>query len=44
VHGWVKSPVLGGAVGKKRKKKGKGNPEWLVLVTSKWSIGNPPIR
>jgi 23S rRNA (cytidine1920-2'-O)/16S rRNA (cytidine1409-2'-O)-methyltransferase len=41
VHGWVKSPVLGGAVGKKRKKKGKGNPEWLVLVTSEWSIGNP---
>lgn len=33
VYGWVKSPVLGGAVGKKRKKKGKGNPEWLVLVT-----------
>ncbi|MCR9075861.1 MAG: hypothetical protein NXI07_07465, partial [bacterium] len=42
VHGWVKSPVLGGAVGKKRKKKGKGNPEWLVLVTSAWSIGKPP--
>jgi len=42
VHGWIKSPVLGGAVGKKRKKKGKGNPEWLVLVTSQWSIGNPP--
>ncbi len=32
VLGWTKSPVLGGAVGKKRKKKGKGNPEWLVLV------------
>lgn len=44
VHGWVKSPVLGGAVGKKRKKKGKGNPEWLVLVTSDWSIKRPPIR
>ena len=44
VHGWVKSPVLGGAVGKKRKKKGKGNPEWLVLVTSDWSIENPPKR
>ena len=42
VHGWIKSPVLGGAVGKKRKKKGKGNPEWLVLVTSTWSIQNPP--
>lgn len=44
VHGWIKSPVLGGAVGKKRKKKGKGNPEWLVLVTSDWSIENPPKR
>lgn len=44
VLGWVKSPVLGGAVGKKRKKKGKGNPEWLVLVTSDWSIENPPKR
>jgi 23S rRNA (cytidine1920-2'-O)/16S rRNA (cytidine1409-2'-O)-methyltransferase len=42
VHGWIKSPVLGGAVGKKRKKKGKGNPEWLVLVTSDWSIENRP--
>ncbi len=39
VLGWVKSPVLGGAVGKKRKKKGKGNPEWLVLVRSERSIG-----
>jgi len=42
VHGWTKSPVLGGAVGKKRKKKGRGNPEWLVLVTSEYSIENPP--
>ena len=40
VLGWVKSPVLGGAVRKKRKKKGKGNPEWLVLVRSAWSIRN----
>jgi len=44
VHGWVKSPVLGGAQGKKRKKKGKGNPEWLVLVSSDYSIKNPPQR
>lgn len=42
VLGWTKSPVLGGAVGKKRKKKGKGNPEWLVLVSSSWSIESPP--
>lgn len=42
VLGWVKSPVLGGAVGKKRKKKGKGNPEWLVLVSSRYSIDMPP--
>ncbi|MEX0876653.1 MAG: SAM-dependent methyltransferase [Phycisphaerales bacterium] len=45
VLGWVKSPVLGGAVGnKKRKKKGRGNPEWLVLVSSDWSIAEPPNR
>jgi 23S rRNA (cytidine1920-2'-O)/16S rRNA (cytidine1409-2'-O)-methyltransferase len=44
VLGWVKSPVLGGAVGKKRKKKGKGNPEWLVLVNSAHSIVSPPKR
>jgi 23S rRNA (cytidine1920-2'-O)/16S rRNA (cytidine1409-2'-O)-methyltransferase len=31
VEGWTKSPVLGGATGKK-KKKGSGNPEWLALV------------
>ncbi|MDF1809925.1 MAG: SAM-dependent methyltransferase [Phycisphaerales bacterium] len=42
VQGWTKSPVLGGAVGKKRKKKGRGNPEWIVLVTSEYSIENPP--
>jgi len=29
---FTKSPVLGGAVGKRRKRKGKGNPEWLVLA------------
>lgn len=32
VLGWTKSPVLGGATGKK-KRKGSGNPEWLVLVS-----------
>ena len=32
VLGWTRSPVLGGAVGRRRKKKGKGNPEWLVLT------------
>jgi 23S rRNA (cytidine1920-2'-O)/16S rRNA (cytidine1409-2'-O)-methyltransferase len=42
VEGWTKSPVLGGAVGKKRKKKGRGNPEWLVLVSSRYSIVAPP--
>lgn len=31
VEGWTKSPVLGGATGKK-KRKGSGNPEWLALV------------
>lgn len=29
---WTKSPVLGGAAGKRRKK-GAGNAEWLVLCT-----------
>lgn len=33
VLGWTKSPVLGGATGKK-KRKGSGNPEWLALVTA----------
>lgn len=42
VLNWTQSPVLGGAVGNKRKKKGRGNPEWLVLVSSKYSIENPP--
>jgi len=32
VLGWTRSPVLGGAVGRRRKKEGKGNPEWLVLT------------
>lgn len=32
VKGWTKSPVLGGASSKK-KRKGSGNPEWLALVT-----------
>lgn len=32
VVGLTKSPVLGGAVGKKRKKSGKGNAEWLAHV------------
>lgn len=30
VIGWTRSPILGGAVGKR--KKGKGNVEWLALV------------
>jgi 23S rRNA (cytidine1920-2'-O)/16S rRNA (cytidine1409-2'-O)-methyltransferase len=30
--GWTKSPVLGGAVAKKKKRKGAGNPEWLALL------------
>jgi 23S rRNA (cytidine1920-2'-O)/16S rRNA (cytidine1409-2'-O)-methyltransferase len=30
-EGWTKSPVLGGASSKK-KRKGSGNPEWLALV------------
>lgn len=30
VENWTRSPVLGGATGKK--KKGSGNPEWLALV------------
>jgi len=38
---WTKSPVLGGKM-KKGKLKGKGNPEWLVLVSSRYSIGEPP--
>lgn len=32
VLGWTKSPVLGGAAGSKKKRKGTGNPEWLTLV------------
>ncbi|GJM18340.1 MAG: hypothetical protein DHS20C14_05530 [Phycisphaeraceae bacterium] len=31
VLGWTKSPVLGGAAGKRRKR-GAGNPEWLALL------------
>jgi len=38
---WTKSPVLGGKM-KKGKLKGKGNPEWLVLVSSRYSIADPP--
>ena len=41
VQDWTKSPVLGGKM-KKGKPRGKGNPEWLVLVSSKYSIDNPP--
>ncbi len=41
VQGWTKSPVLGGKM-KKGKPRGKGNPEWLVLVSSRYSIDNPP--
>jgi 23S rRNA (cytidine1920-2'-O)/16S rRNA (cytidine1409-2'-O)-methyltransferase len=33
--GWTKSPVIGGAVGKRKKRKGKGNPEWLIWLTNK---------
>ncbi|MCA9304785.1 MAG: hypothetical protein KC996_11740 [Phycisphaerales bacterium] len=33
--GWTKSPVIGGAVGKRKKRKGKGNPEWLVWLENK---------
>ena len=33
VLGWTKSPILGSARKKNRKNKGKGNPEWLVLLT-----------
>ncbi len=40
---WTKSPVLGGKM-KKGKLKGKGNPEWLVLVSSRYSIDNPPAN
>ncbi len=32
VLGWTKSPVIGGAIGKRKKRKGKGNPEWLVWL------------
>lgn len=32
--GWTKSPVLGGAVGKKKKRKGAGNPEWLAMLST----------
>tara|TARA_R110002072_G_scaffold42064_19_gene118439 strand:- start:22781 stop:23449 length:669 start_codon:yes stop_codon:yes gene_type:complete len=38
---WTKSPVLGGKM-KKGKLRGKGNPEWLVLVSSDYSIDSPP--
>lgn len=31
IEGWTKSPVLGGATGKK-KSKGSGNPEWLAIL------------
>jgi 23S rRNA (cytidine1920-2'-O)/16S rRNA (cytidine1409-2'-O)-methyltransferase len=41
VLGWTKSPVLGGKM-KKGKPRGKGNPEWLVMVSSGYSIGSPP--
>jgi len=30
--GWTRSPVLGGAVSGKKKRKGSGNPEWLAWV------------
>lgn len=32
VLGWTESPVLGGAVSGKRKRKGSGNREWLSLL------------
>lgn len=32
VRGWTESPVLGGAVSGKRKRKGAGNREWLALL------------
>ncbi len=35
VLGWIKSPVIGGAIGKRKKRKGKGNPEWLVWLGRK---------
>ena len=38
VLGWTKSPVLGGASSKK-KRKGTGNPEWLALVSVTGSSG-----
>jgi 23S rRNA (cytidine1920-2'-O)/16S rRNA (cytidine1409-2'-O)-methyltransferase len=43
VEGWTKSPVLGGKM-KKGKPRGKGNPEWLVLVSSRYSISSPPPK
>ena len=43
VEGWTKSPVLGGKM-KKGKPRGKGNPEWLVLVSSRYSISVPPPK
>ena len=33
VLGWTRSPILGSARKKNKKNKGKGNPEWLVLLT-----------
>jgi len=33
VQGWTKSPILGSARKKNKKNKGKGNPEWLVLLS-----------
>ncbi|MGV6814888.1 MAG: SAM-dependent methyltransferase [Phycisphaerales bacterium] len=41
IEGWTKSPVLGGKM-KKGKLRGKGNPEWLVLVSSRYSMITPP--
>lgn len=35
VLGWTKSPVIGGAAGKRKKRKGTGNPEWLALLAHK---------
>lgn len=35
VLGWTRSPVLGGAAGKRRKQ-GSGNAEWLALVGRRW--------
>jgi len=33
VLNWTQSPILGSARKKNKKNKGKGNPEWLVLLT-----------